>query len=158
MIERTFVVLAALLLAPPNPAWAQGAGAIEVIPHGMARLIVERADELILNRQEAVIALNGRPIGSLAAGGRLQINLAPGAWRLSVRHRPSAEPTVLPVALKAGSESRVRVELDPVRFPPEKNALGIGNLLRQSIDAPNDDRLPLFRLRQVVAESPAQDR
>lgn len=158
MIDRTFVLLVALLVSPANPAWAQGAGAIEAIPRGMARLIVERADELILNRQEAVIALNGRPIGSLAAGGRLQINLAPGAWRVSARHRPGAEPAVLPVALKAGSESRLRVELDPVRFPPERSALGLGNLVRQSLDAPNDDRIALFRLRQVVAESPAPDR
>lgn len=158
MIDRPFLLLSALLLGLPGQLVAEGQGPLYPIPDGMARLIVERSEEPLLYRQDALIALNGRPVGTLSRGAALQLELAPGAWRVSVRTRPTAEQSVLAVSLKANTESRVRVLLDPVRFPPDGNASGLANLARQSLDAPNDDRLPLFKLQQVVAETPEGDR
>lgn len=74
------------------------------------------------------------------------------------RAQRTAEQSVLAVSLRANTESHVRVVLDSVRFPPEDNASGLGNLARQSLDAPNDDRLPLFQLQLLIAEAPEGDR
>lgn len=158
MIARTLFLFFVLSISLTGRALAGNNGVIYPIPEGMARLVVERPDELLLYRQDALILLNGRPVGNLARGARLQLDLAPGTWRLSAQARPTAEHSILPVTLKANAVSQVRVELDPVRFPPERGVSGLGNLMRQSLDAPNDDRLPLFKLREVVIEIPEGDR
>jgi hypothetical protein len=158
MIDRSFLLLSAWLLSLSGQAVGDGQGPIYPIPDGMARLTIERSEEPLLFRQDALIALNGRPVGTLSRGAKLQMDLAPGTWRVSVRARPTAEQSVLAVSLKANTESRVRVLLDPIRFPPEGNASGLANLVRQSLDAPHDDRLPLFKLEQIVVETPEGDR
>jgi hypothetical protein len=106
----------------------------------------------------AVSPTPGRPAGQLSRGARLQVDLAPGAWRVSARTRPTAEQSILTVTLKRNETTHVRVELDPVRFPPKGGIDGLGNLLRESLDAPNDDRQALFRLREMVLEVPEGDR
>lgn len=158
MIDRSFLLFAAWLLSLTGPVVAAGPGPLYPIPDGMARLTIERSEEPLVVRQDALIALNGRPIGTLSRGAKLELELAPGTWRVSVRTRPTAEQSVLAVSLKANTESRVRVLLDPIRFPPEGNASGLANLVRQSLDAPHDDRLPLFKLQQLVVETPEGDR
>lgn len=158
MIDRPFLLLSAWLLSLPGQVAADSQGLIYPIPDGMARLIIERSEEPLLYRQEALISLNGRPVGALSRGAKLELELAPGTWRVSVRARPTAEQSVLTVNLETKTESRVRVLLDPVRFPPEGNMSGLANLVRQSLDAPHDDRLPLFKLQQLVVETPEGDR
>lgn len=158
MIDRPFLLFAIWLLGLSGQVAAAGPGPIYPIPDSMARLTIERSEEPLLYRQDALIALNGRPVGALSRGAKLELELAPGTWRVSVRARPTAEQSVLAVSLKANTESRVRVLLDPVRFPPDGNASGLANLVRQSLDAPHDDRLPLFKLQQLVVETPEGDR
>ena len=158
MINQTFRLLALLLAVTCQPAIADATGVIYPIPEGMARLVIERTEAPLLYRQDAIIALNGRQLGALARGASLQLDLAPGIWRVSASARPGAEHTLLAVILKENSETRVHVELDPARFSTGGGFAGLSNLLRQSLDAPNDDRLPLFRLRQIVAETPEGER
>lgn len=153
MIERTFVFLTALLLSGTY-SLSVSAGVDNPIPNGFARLHVVRAEEPLLYRQDALIALNGRPIGSLARGTSLTLDLAPGIWRLSARTRPSAEQAIVEIKLEANRISRIRVELDPSRFPPERNTTGLLDLVRNSLEAPIDDRLPLFMLRTLAPETP----
>lgn len=157
MINQPFRLLAFLLTVFCGQAAADANGIFFPIPAGMARLIIERADEALIVRQDALIALNGRPIGNLTRGGALRLDLAPGTWRVSASARPSAEHSILSVTLDAKHETRVRVELDPARFPAGGGIAGLSNLTRQSLDAPNDDRLPLFRLRQIIVETPEGD-
>ena len=158
MINQTFRQFALLLALGCQTAIADSSGLIYPIPEGLARLIIERADEPLLYRQDAMISLNGRQMGALARGSSLQMDLAPGIWRVSASARVGAEHTLLAVKLKENSELRVLVELDPTRFSRGGGIAGLSNLLRQSMNAPNDDRLPLFRLRQIVTEIPEGER
>lgn len=158
MIERAFFYSSALLFFLSGQVFAEAGKVTQPITQGMAKLVVERSNQSILSLQEALISLNGRPAGTLAGGGKLQVDLPAGTWRLSVQARPTAEHAVLVVNLGAGKESVVRVELDPVRFPPQGNASGLGYLIRQSLDAPHDDRQPLFRLRQIVSDATEGER
>ena len=155
MIDRYFFCFVALLFSTSGYALAEEKGQNYPIAAGAGRLIVERTEEHLLYRQNALISLNGRTVGSLSRGQKLQLDLAPGTWRLSAQTRPSAEHVVLAVTIKENTASHVHVELDPARFPQQG---GWGNLITQSLDAPNDDRQPLFRLRQVIVETPEGER
>jgi len=158
MIARYFRLTAALLAIAASTALAAGDDRIYPIPEGMARLTIVRSDDVMLNLQEAVIALNGRAVGSLTVGASLRFDLPPGIWRVAVSTRPTAEQVVLPVTLTPAVETRVHVELDPARFPAGSGVAGLPNFIRQSIDGPGDDRQALFRLREVVREIPEGDR
>ena len=154
MIDRPFFLIASFIACLSHRAIAADSSGTYPIPVGMTRLTVERSDEPLLYRQDTLIALNGRPTGTLARGAKIQIDLPPGTWRISAKTHPTAEQSMITLTLHANTESRVRVELDPVRFPPQGNAFELGNLLRQSLDAPSDDRQALFRLRQIAPEIP----
>jgi hypothetical protein len=153
MIDRSFLFLAGLLFcvfgALRDNAYAQD----YPIPAGLTRLTIERADDSLAHIQ-SLISLNGRRIGNLPTGGRLSTDLQPGLWRVSVRTRPSAEPSVLAVTLLGDTTTRIEVSVDSTRLPQQSGFWALGALLRESLSGPNDDRSPLFVLREVRTESP----
>ena len=157
MIKMIFQFLAFITFLIPNALLADATLSYPV-PDGMARLIVERGEDPLLFGENVLVALNGRGVGTLAKGAKLSLDLAPGIWRVSARTRPAATPSLISVTLKANIESRIRIELDPVRFPSGQGVTGLGKLIVQSMDAPNDDRTPLFLLREVVIEVPEGDK
>lgn len=158
MIDRAFPLFFAIALNLSSAAFGSDKGVVSSARDAEAILIVERTDSTLPIGQMALIALNGRPVGQLQSGEHLTLKVAPGKWRLTVQNRPTAEHSLLAIELSAGKEKWIRVELDPIRFPPERNGLGVINSLRQSIDAPNDDRRPLFILREVAQELPKSGR
>lgn len=154
-MPRLLVALAALALAGCAGTPRDGGSAVGYAPplaDGMARLRIVRSDETIAWPAKALIRVAGRPVAELGAGDEHLIDLRAGRVVITAAHGPGATASALSLDLVAGRGHRVLVGLDPVRFPAYDGPLRPLQFLRESLDAPHDDRRPLFRLG-IVAET-----
>lgn len=116
----------------------------------MARLRIVRSDEALAVPRGAQIRVAGKYVAELDAGGEVVVVLPAGPVTVTATHRMAAPALPLNLGLAAGRSYRVLVTLDPERFPPYDGPLRPLKFLRESLDAPNDDRRSMFRLQQVT--------
>lgn len=124
----------------------------------MARLRVVRSDETLALPQRAQIRIGGRPAAELGAGEEHVVDLPAGPVVVTAATRPGATAATLSLTLVAGRSYRVRIVLEPDRFPPYDGPLSPLRFVRESIAAPHDDRRPMFRLQAVPETEPAPRR
>lgn len=154
MIVRIVVCTAVLALAacagPTRPTGVAGAvGYTPPLAEGMARLRLARSDEVTLLPQKAQLRVDGRLVAELGASEQHVLDLPAGRHVVAVSQRAAAASDVLPLDAAAGRAYRILVVLDPARFPPYDGPLRPLQFVRESLDAPNDDRRPMFRLRRI---------
>ena len=116
------------------------------IASGFSRVTIERSEEFIAARPVARIKINGTLRAELGRGESYSTDLPVGRYVISVESRPGSPGVSLEQSLAAGMEHRVRVSLDPVRFPAYDDAWRPLKFFRESFSS-GDSLRPLFAIQ-----------
>ena len=144
------LALAACASPPASTGISGASGYAPPLAEGSTRLRIVRSDEALAVPRAAQIRVAGKFVTELDAGGEHLLDLPAGPVTVTATHRMAAAAAPLRLDLAAGGSYRVLVTLDPERFPPYDGPLRQLKFLRESLDAPNDDRRSMFRLQQIL--------